>query len=69
MNGRQFAVLLSITFVVGMIWLISDIIFNTQASIPVSPKLETSLQPVNPSFNSRILDIINEEIIDSEINP
>lgn len=65
MSGRQFAVIVSITFIVGMIWLISDIIFNTKASITVSPKLETLLAPINPSFNSRVLDIIDKEVLNS----
>lgn len=64
MSGKQFAIIVTITFIVGMVWLISDIIFNTKPSIPVSPKLETLLQPVNPNFNSRVLDIIDQEVID-----
>lgn len=62
MNSKQFAMVVGITFFVGMVWLVSDIIFNTKASIPISPKLETSLEPVNPNFNSRILDIIGTEV-------
>jgi hypothetical protein len=62
MNNRQFAILISITFLVGMVWLISDIIFNTKASIPVSPKLQTLLESVNPNFNARVIKIINDEV-------
>lgn len=69
MSGRQFAVIVSITFFVGMVWLISDIIFNTKASIPVSPKLESLLTPVNPNFNSRVLDIIDKEVLNSNSIP
>lgn len=64
MSGKQFAIIASISFVVGMIWLVADIIFNTKPSIPVSPKLEVLLQAVNPNFNSRILEIIDKEVID-----
>ena len=64
MNGKQFATILTITFIVGMVWLISDIIFNTKPSIPTSPKLEDLLEPVNPSFNSRVLDTIEKEVLD-----
>lgn len=62
MSGKQFAIVVSITFFVGMIWLISDIIFNTKPSIPLNPKLETILQPINPNFNSRVLEIIDTEV-------
>ena len=67
MNNKQFAVVAAITFLVGMIWLAADIIFNTKASIPISPKLQTLLDPVNPNFNPRVLDLINNEV--SEKSP
>lgn len=65
MSGKQFATIITITFIVGMIWLASDIIFNTKPSIPASPKLETLLEPINPNFNPRVLKIIDKEVIDS----
>lgn len=64
MNSRQFAVVVSITFFVGMLWLITDIIFKTKASIPISPKLESLLEPINPNFDSKILDLIDKETLD-----
>lgn len=67
MSGKQFAIIVSITFIVGMIWLISDIIFNTKPSIPLNPKLETILQGVNPNFNSRVLEMIDKEVIDADL--
>lgn len=66
MNGKQFAIVAVITFVVGMIWLISDIIFNTKASITISDKLQVLLEPVNPTFNSRVLDMIGEETLNTD---
>lgn len=62
MSTKQFAILISITFVVCMIWLGADIAFNTKASIPVSDKLQTLLEPVNPNFNPRVLEIIEKEV-------
>jgi hypothetical protein len=64
MNARQFAVVAGITFFVGMVWLTSDIIFNTKASIPISPKLQSLLEPVNPNFNPRVIEVINTEVRD-----
>lgn len=62
MSSKQFAVIIVITFIVGIIWLVSDIIFNTKASIPDNPKLNTLLEPINPNFNPRVLKLIDEEI-------
>lgn len=62
MNSKQFATIVVITFIVGIIWLVSDIIFNTKASIPDNPKLNTLLQPINPNFNPRILNLIEKEV-------
>ena len=65
MNNRQFAILISITFFVGMLWLVADILFNTKPSIEISPKLQTSLDQVNPNFNPRVLKIIEDEVADT----
>lgn len=62
MSGKQFAVIVVITFIVGVIWLVSDIIFNTKPSVPVKPEMETLLQPINPNFNPRVLNIIAQEV-------
>ncbi len=64
MNNRQFTTVAIITFLVGMVWLAADIIFNTKASIPISPKLESLLEPVNPGFNARVLEVIDKEVLD-----
>lgn len=60
MNIRQFTIIIIITFFVGMAWLAFDIIYNTKPSIIISPKLESNLEPVNPNFNARVLDLISE---------
>ncbi len=52
-----------------MVWLVTDIIFNTKASIPVSPKQQTLLEAVNPNFNERVLEKIGEETIDKSLIP
>lgn len=63
MNSKQFATVLVITFVVGMIWLAADIMFNTKASIPVSDTLQSTLEQVNPTFNGRVLEMIAAETL------
>lgn len=69
MSGKQFATILVITFIVGIIWLVSDILFNVKPSIPENPKLNTLLQPINPNFDPRILQTIDEEVVDSNSIP
>lgn len=69
MRNKQFLTLVIITFFVGMVWLIADIIFNTKASIPISDKLQTLLEPVNPNFNARVLEIIDKETLDQSLVP
>ena len=64
MNNKQFAILLTITFFVGMVWLAADIIFRTKASIPISPKLQSLLEPINPNFDSRVLNNIDKETLE-----
>ncbi len=63
MNSKQFATVLVITFIVGMIWLGADIWRNTKASVPVSDKLQAALEQVTPTFNNRVLDIIDKEVL------
>lgn len=63
MNSKQFATVLVITFIVGMFWLIADIWRNTKASIPVSDKLQATLEQVNPTFNGRVLQTIQSETL------
>lgn len=69
MSSKQFATIVVITFIVGIIWLISDIIFNTKASIPDNPQLNTLLEPINPNFNSRVLEVIAEEVPSTDTIP
>lgn len=65
MNSKQFLTVVIITFVVGMVWLIADILFNTKASIPISDKLQSSLEPITPTFNARVLEVIQNETLSS----
>lgn len=64
MNSRQFAIVATITFLVGMVWLATDIIFRTKASIPISSKLQSLLEPVNPNFDLKVLERIDKETLD-----
>ncbi len=57
MNRREFFIILSITFFVFILWIVSDII-HTKPSIPQDPKLPQVLEPVRPEFDTEALDLI-----------
>jgi hypothetical protein len=67
MTGKQFATILVITFIVGLIWLVSDILFNVKPSVPVNPQLNTLLQPINPNFDPRVLEMIENEVVTPDL--
>jgi hypothetical protein len=56
MNKKEFIIVLVATFIAVMVWLVADILFNTKASVPISPKLQSLLEPISPSFDGRILE-------------
>ncbi len=58
MNRIQFLIITIFTFIAITTWVVADIIFNTQASIPPNPKLATLLEDLNPSFNEKALEEI-----------
>lgn len=59
MNNRQFLIVISITFIVIIIWIIADIL-HTKPSIEVNPKLTTLLTPVDPNFDSKVISQIKD---------
>lgn len=62
MTKNQFIVLLVTTFIVVVTWIVADII-HTKPSVPVDPKLQSSLEPIDPKFNQTILDQIRQNQI------
>ncbi len=62
MTKNQFIFVLLATFIVIVVWIVADII-HTKPSVPVDPKLENLLDPVNPSFDNSVLNKINENQI------
>jgi len=50
--------ILIITFIVTVLWIASSII-NTKPSEEVSADLQTALEPLNPNFDQKTLDRIN----------
>jgi hypothetical protein len=59
MNGRQLIIVVVVTFVVIVIWIVADIL-HTRPSIPLNPKLETLLSPINPNFDQKVISQIKE---------
>jgi hypothetical protein len=61
MNRNQFLTVVVITFIVVIVWVIADILFNTKSSLPPNPNLPSLLEDVNPTFNSEALNRISEK--------
>jgi hypothetical protein len=59
MNNKQFLIIIVVTFIVIIIWIITDIV-HTRPSVEINPKLSTLLSPLNPSFDPKIIDQIKE---------
>lgn len=62
MTKNQFIFVLLVTFTVIVIWIVADII-HTKPSVPVDPKLQNLLDPVNPNFDNSALNKISENQI------
>ena len=60
MTKKEFIIVLVITFIATMVWVISDIIFNTKPSVIIDAKLQSSLEDISPSFDNKILDQISK---------
>jgi hypothetical protein len=54
MSKKELVIILIITFIVIIIWVVSDI-FHSKPSVPLDPKLETILEPVDPNFDQETL--------------
>jgi len=59
MNNKQFLIVISITFIVIIIWIIADIL-HTKPSVEVNPKLSTLLAPIDPNFDPKVISQIKE---------
>lgn len=55
MNRKEFVVVLIFTFIVIVIWIIADIIY-AEPSITVDPRVQKLLEPVDPTFDTSILE-------------
>lgn len=54
MSGRQFLIVVTITFVTVTLWVISDILHSrSQVTIPTETK--RLIEPVDPNFNLQII--------------
>lgn len=60
MNKKEFIVILIITFLVIMIWIIAEII-HSKPSVPIDPKLQQLLDPLDPNFDTATLERIKQQ--------
>lgn len=57
MTRNEFLLFLMVTFIVVMIWVVSDII-HTRKNVKISPDLEQVSQEIIPTFDQKTLDQI-----------
>lgn len=60
MNRKEFVAILIITFLVVMVWIIVEIALS-KPSVPVDPKLNSLLDPIDPLFNQETLGKIKQK--------
>lgn len=60
MNKKEFMIILIITFFVIMVWIIAEII-HSKPSVPVDPKLQQLLDPIDPNFDTSTLERIRKQ--------
>lgn len=59
MNRKEFIIVLVITFLVFMVWVIAEII-HAKPSIPIDPKIQALLTPVDPNLDKATLDKVGQ---------
>lgn len=65
MIKKDWIVVLVITFIVFMIWLLSDL-YHTRPGVEITPKLQEALDPLNPTLDPQTLEKIKQlEVIDT----
>lgn len=57
MNKKEFVAILIITFFVIMVWIIAEII-HSKPSVPLDPKIQKLLDPLEKNFDSVTLEKI-----------
>ncbi len=66
MNKKEFIIILTSTFIAVMVWIASDI-YHTKSSVPLDPKLQTILDPVEPNLDSETLRLIQNPPVASPL--
>lgn len=59
MNKKELVIVLVITFLVVIIWVISDII-HQRSQITIKPELQEASEPLDPAFDVSTLETISQ---------
>ncbi len=59
MKKKEIAVLITLTFIVIVIWIIAEIV-HTKPSVPIEADIQKLLEPVEPTFDQEIIDQIKK---------
>lgn len=62
---RDWVIILSITFVVFIAWVVSDI-YHARPGVQITAKLQEALEPLDPNFDQAMLDLIDKTISTQE---
>lgn len=55
MTRKEWLIAAILTFVTLCAWVIFDIL-HTRAQVEISPKLQEVIEPIDPNFNTKILE-------------
>lgn len=59
MNRKEFIIILIVTFFVIMVWVVAEII-HSKPSVEVDSKIQSLIEPINPTFDQTILDKVKD---------
>jgi len=68
MNRIEFVLVLLFTFFVIVVWVTSDIIL-VKPNTPDDPKIQTMIEPLNPTFDQETMQLINNRTLSTPIRP
>lgn len=66
MNKKEFIIILTSTFIAIMAWIASDI-YHTKSAVPLDPKLQKILDPVDPGLDLETLRLIQNPPVASPL--
>ncbi len=57
MIKKYWLIIASLTFITVCTWVVFDIL-HTRAKVEISPKIQEVIEPINPEFNTKALELL-----------